>query len=93
MNPGRSIPTGASEIHDITDEAVASAPTFGQILVGLTAALDGRRCLTAWSGVPLAPDHGQLAARARSQAEVEAHGRAVVAGVHAHQVGHVVDQH
>ncbi|MGW7222446.1 exonuclease domain-containing protein [Streptomyces sp. NPDC054826] len=45
VNPGRPIPADASEIHGITDEAVASAPTFGQILVSLTAALDGRRCL------------------------------------------------
>ncbi|MEU6902966.1 3'-5' exonuclease [Streptomyces virginiae] len=45
VNPGRPIPAGASEIHGITDEAVATAPSFGQILVGLTAALDGRRCL------------------------------------------------
>ena len=34
-----------------------------------------------------------MATRALSQAEVAAHGRAVIAGVHAHQVGHVVDQH
>ncbi|MFF8414923.1 exonuclease domain-containing protein [Streptomyces omiyaensis] len=45
VNPGRPIPAAASEIHGITDEAVAGAPSFGQVLVGLTAALDGRRCL------------------------------------------------
>jgi hypothetical protein len=45
INPGEPIPPDATDIHGITDAHVADAPTFGDVLVRLTAALDGRRCL------------------------------------------------
>ncbi|MDX2843245.1 3'-5' exonuclease [Streptomyces ipomoeae] len=45
VNPGVPIPSDASEIHGITDETVATAPSFGQLLVDLTRVLDGRRVL------------------------------------------------
>ncbi|WP_433860360.1 exonuclease domain-containing protein [Streptomyces kronopolitis] len=45
VNPGEPIPADASAIHEIYDADVAAAPTFGEVLVQLTAALDGRRLL------------------------------------------------
>ncbi|MFJ2008455.1 exonuclease domain-containing protein [Streptomyces chartreusis] len=45
VNPGVPIPRDASQIHGITDEVVATAPEFGQLLVDLTRVLDGRRVL------------------------------------------------
>jgi hypothetical protein len=45
VNPGEPIPAEATGIHGITDVQVADAPRFADILVQLTAALDGRRCL------------------------------------------------
>jgi DNA polymerase III epsilon subunit-like protein len=45
INPSVPIPTEATGIHGITDDMVTEAPTFTDILVRLTAALDGRRCL------------------------------------------------
>lgn len=45
VNPGVPIPAEATDIHGITDAMVAEAPMFADILVQLTAALDGRRCL------------------------------------------------
>lgn len=45
VNPGEPIPQDATGIHGITDGQVAGAPAFGDILVQLTAALDGKRCL------------------------------------------------
>lgn len=45
VNPGTPIPVEASDIHGITDSMVAEAPSFGQVLASLTAALAGKRCL------------------------------------------------
>lgn len=45
LDPGECIPADASAIHGITDATVAGAPSFADILVRLTAVLDGRRCL------------------------------------------------
>ncbi|WP_406730000.1 3'-5' exonuclease (plasmid) [Streptomyces sp. GD-15H] len=45
VNPGVPIPRDASDLHGITDELVATAPSFGQLLVDLTRVLDGRRVL------------------------------------------------
>ena len=45
VNPGVSIPEEVTSIHGITDEDVAGAPSFEEILVQLTAVLDRRRCL------------------------------------------------
>lgn len=45
VQPGVPIPRQASDIHGITDDDVKSAPTFSDLLVRLTAALDGRRIL------------------------------------------------
>jgi hypothetical protein len=43
LNPGEPIPEDASYIHGISDQDVADAPTFSDILVTLTAALDYKR--------------------------------------------------
>ncbi|MFC9233621.1 3'-5' exonuclease [Streptomyces decoyicus] len=45
LNPGEPIPADSSAIHKIYDSDVAGAPRFGEVLVQLTAALDGRRVL------------------------------------------------
>jgi DNA polymerase III alpha subunit (gram-positive type) len=45
VNPGEPIPADATDIHGVTDEDVASAPTFAELLVQLTGVLDGKRCL------------------------------------------------
>ncbi|MEU5322972.1 exonuclease domain-containing protein [Streptomyces sp. NPDC021056] len=45
VHPGEPIPEEASDIHGITDAWVATAPTFAEILPGLTEVLKGRRCL------------------------------------------------
>ncbi|WP_328545498.1 3'-5' exonuclease [Streptomyces europaeiscabiei] len=46
VNPGgEPIPTEATDIHGITDEDVASAPTFASVLEQLGTVLRGRRCL------------------------------------------------
>ncbi|MGW0948520.1 exonuclease domain-containing protein [Streptomyces sp. NPDC002623] len=45
VNPGEPIPGEATDIHGITDAAVSEAPSFGEVLVRLSSALDGRRCL------------------------------------------------
>ena len=41
INPGIPIPTGASDIHGITDEMVKDAPTFKQVGQELKQVLDG----------------------------------------------------
>lgn len=43
LNPGEHIPGDASAIHGITDEKVAGAPTFAEVVPKLEAALRGRR--------------------------------------------------
>ncbi|MER6534668.1 3'-5' exonuclease [Streptomyces sp900105755] len=43
VNPGAPIPAEATAIHGITDSMVAAAPTFSDLLVPLTRALQGRR--------------------------------------------------
>lgn len=45
VNPGASIPAEATRIHGITDTAVSAAPTFSDLLVPLTTALDGRKVI------------------------------------------------
>jgi exonuclease len=45
VNPGGPIPPSATAIHGITDEMVAVAPTFAQVLPDLAAAVFGRRVL------------------------------------------------
>lgn len=45
LNPGEPIPAEASDIHGITDEMVASAPTFAGIAGQLAAVLTGRRVI------------------------------------------------
>jgi hypothetical protein len=45
VNPGEPIPPDVSDLHGITDDKVAGAPSFTTLLPQLTAALDGRRCL------------------------------------------------
>lgn len=45
VNPGEPIPAVATDIHGITDDQVAEAPSFGEVLERLTVALAGRRCL------------------------------------------------
>lgn len=46
VNPGgEAIPPDASGIHGITDDMVAGAPLFGDVLPRLTEVLAGRRCL------------------------------------------------
>lgn len=43
VNPSEPIPAEATRTHGITDTAVSAAPTFGDLLVPLTAALHGRK--------------------------------------------------
>lgn len=43
VNPGVPIPAEATRIHHITDGMVATAPTFSDLLVPLTGALQGRK--------------------------------------------------
>ncbi|MFI9155418.1 3'-5' exonuclease [Streptomyces sp. NPDC053367] len=45
LNPGEPIPEDASEVHGITDQMVAQAPSFSEVLPKLTEALAGRRRL------------------------------------------------
>ena len=45
VNPGQPIPRQTTGIHGITDEDVAGAPAFTDILERLGAALSGKRCL------------------------------------------------
>ncbi|MFI0772779.1 3'-5' exonuclease [Streptomyces sp. NPDC021218] len=45
INPGEPIPPAATEIHEITDTQVATAPSFGAVLDQLTEVLHGRRCV------------------------------------------------
>ncbi|WP_432040992.1 exonuclease domain-containing protein [Streptomyces chartreusis] len=45
LNPGVPVPDDAADIHGITTEALAGAPTFSDVLVRLTGLLDGKRCL------------------------------------------------
>jgi len=42
LNPGRPIPPGATEVHGITDEMVATYPTFEEIAVRVQGLIDGR---------------------------------------------------
>lgn len=60
VNPGVPIPRDASEIHGITDEVVATAPSFGQLLVDLTRVLDGRRVLIYNKSYDVARLHWEL---------------------------------
>ncbi|OBA51493.1 hypothetical protein A5789_27770 [Nocardia sp. 852002-51101_SCH5132738] len=43
VDPGAPIPAAASALHHITDETVAGAPSFAQILTELEMVLTGRR--------------------------------------------------
>jgi DNA polymerase III epsilon subunit-like protein len=45
LDPGVPVPDDAAELHGITTEALAGAPTFSDVLVQLTGLLDGKRCL------------------------------------------------
>jgi len=45
INPGEPIPPSATAIHGITDEMVAGAPGFGEILPALRSAVHGKRVL------------------------------------------------
>ncbi|MCX4885907.1 3'-5' exonuclease [Streptomyces sp. NBC_00847] len=45
INPGEPIPWEATGIHGITDDQVATAPAFADVLPQLAAALEGKRCL------------------------------------------------
>jgi hypothetical protein len=45
VNPGEPIPPEATAIHGITDDQVADAPRFTDILEQLGAVLHGKRCL------------------------------------------------
>jgi len=45
VNPGEPIPAEASDIHGITDEMAAGAPTFAEVLPLLAEAVTGRRVL------------------------------------------------
>ncbi|NED06001.1 3'-5' exonuclease, partial [Streptomyces sp. SID6648] len=45
LDPGVPVPEDAADIHGITTEALAGAPTFSDVLVQLTGLLDGKRCL------------------------------------------------
>lgn len=45
INPGEPIPASATDIHGITDEMVAGAPTFAEVLPLLADAVAGRRVL------------------------------------------------
>jgi DNA polymerase III epsilon subunit-like protein len=45
VDPGEPIPPEVSDLHGITDQLVAGAPTFSEIMPLLATVLDGRRCL------------------------------------------------
>ncbi|MFE7665129.1 3'-5' exonuclease, partial [Streptomyces celluloflavus] len=87
INPGVPIPAAATAIHGIGDADVASAPTFGELLVELTVALDGRRCLVYNASYDidrlrheLALHYTDRAARAEAGVDEETSGGSVPEG-------------
>jgi len=60
VNPGQPIPAEASEIHGITDEAVAAAPTFAQLAPRLRHHVDGAWAREHFLGDPVLVGYNAL---------------------------------
>lgn len=76
VNPGEPIPAEATDIHGITDDMVAGAPTFGEIAADFRAAATGKRVLIYNVGYDTARIRHELAVHFATQADPAAEAEA-----------------
>jgi len=80
VNPGEPIPAESSDIHGITDEMVADAPTFANIADGLLGLLKGKRVIIYNAQYDMARLAHEYSLLCDTEAEVAAVAEAVYVG-------------